>query len=288
MIQTKTEKTKGREFFRELTAMLRGAGLESPALEASLILDEVAGTCGHRAQDAQLSPPQKTRAAALVEVRAGGVPLAYVLGRREFMSIDIRVDERVLIPRPETETLVETAERWAARRGGGVTFLDIGTGSGNIAISLLARDSVSRVVGVDISEEALQVAKLNARDHGVGDRFCVVCGDVTQPLRNSFKADIVVSNPPYISDEEFDELPREVGEHEPKIALRGGRDGLDFYRRLAKSIPNHLASDGVVAVEVGFHQADAVGWILSESALEIVEVVKDLAGIDRVIVGRNA
>jgi release factor glutamine methyltransferase len=314
MIQTKTKTKRARRsnLFRELTEKLRGAGVESAPLEATVILREAGGT--------------EDKAVALAERRAAGMPLAYILGRKEFMSMDMAVDERVMVPRPETEALVETAERWARMRPGGhslahsrrhgcgygksgtdsiygpsgsevvesclspgfpgVTYLDVGTGSGCIAVALLARDPRARAVAVDISEGALAVARTNARSHGVSDRLRFVCCDAVGGLSDSFRADVVVSNPPYIPDGRIETLQREVRDHEPAIALGGGPDGLDFYRRLADSVPRCLEKGGVVVLEMGFDQASRVSGILSGAGLEVVDVARDLAGIDRVVVGR--
>jgi release factor glutamine methyltransferase len=271
--KTKTKRARRSDLFRELTERLRGGGVESAPLEASVILREAGG--------------MEEKAFALAERRAAGTPLAYILGRKEFMSMEMAVDERVMVPRPETETLVETAERWASRPAGRtVTYLDIGTGSGCIAVALLARDPRARAVAVDISEGALAVAKHNARRHGVGDRLRLVCCDAVGALSDSFRADVVVSNPPYIPDGQIRTLQREVRDHEPGVALGGGPDGLDFYRRLADSVPRCLEKGGVVVLEVGFDQAGRVSRILSGAGLGVVDVEKDLAGIDRVVVGR--
>lgn len=244
-------------------------------LEASLIISEAAGG----------SP---RHALALAEKRASGIPLAYLLGVREFMSLDIEVDGRVMIPRPETEILVETTERYAAVFKRHVTYMDVGTGSGNISVALLARDHGATAVCVDISPDALVVARRNAGNHKVLERCRFVCGDLFIPICGTFRADIIVSNPPYIASFEFESLPREVGDHEPRIALYGGDDGLDIFRRLAETAPEHLVDGGFLAVEVGFEQADSVEGILSSFGMNVVEIAKDLSGIDRVVVARKS
>lgn len=253
---------------------LRSGGVNSVSLESSLIIARAAGR-----------PPG--HALALAEKRASGIPLAYLLGVREFMSLDIEVDERVMIPRPETETLVETAERYAAALARPVTYIDVGTGSGDIAVALLARDPRARAVCVDISPDALAVARANAENHGVLERCRLMCGDLLTAIHGGFRADIIVSNPPYIASSEFESLPRDVRDHEPRIALYGGDDGLDVYRRMAETAPEHLVDDGFLAVEVGFGQAAAVKNILSSSGMSVVEVAKDLSGIDRVVAARR-
>ena len=272
-----------RELFRELTGTLRAAGTDSAPLEALLILGAASG--------------QRGRAVELTRRRAGGEPLAYVLGRKEFMSVDIAVDERVMVPRPETEVLVETAERVGAMMNHeparvcaagfrSITYLDVGTGSGCIAVALLVRNPGARAVAVDVSEGALAVAKRNARAHGVLDRLTLVCGDSVGALGDAFRADVLVSNPPYIADPVIASLPRDVRDHEPRIALSGGPDGLDFYRHLAHSMRRCVRRGGAAILEVGYDQAGSVRGILENEGMKVEETVKDLAGIDRVVVGR--
>jgi len=159
--------------------------------------------------------------------------MAYLLGEKEFMSLPISVDDRVLIPRPETEILVETVERHASVFGRSVTYVDVGTGSGNIPVALLSRNPEATAICVDISRDALRVARKNADASGVLERCRFVCGDILSSIRGEFQVDIIASNPPYIAASEFESLPREVRDHEPRIALYGGDDGLDFFRRLA-------------------------------------------------------
>lgn len=253
---------------------LRSGGVDSVHLEASLIISEAAG-----------EPPRD--ALALAEKRASGIPLAYLLGVKEFMSLDIGLDESVMIPRPETEILVETTERYAAALKRPVTYIDVGTGSGNIAVALLVRDPGATAVCVDISPDALTVARENAGSHKVLERCRLMCGDLLTAIRGMFRADIIVSNPPYIASSEFESLPREVRDHEPRIALYGGSDGLDIFRRLAETATEHLVDGGFLAVEVGFGQAESVKDIFSSSGMKIAEVVKDLSRIDRVVIARK-
>lgn len=277
-----------RDILFRVQDMLQHGGVESAPLEASLIIAEAQGvSAGYPYADRPLSARQRQRALALAERRASGVPLAYLLGRKEFMSLDIEVDERVMIPRPETEVLVEAAERWAAVLGKPVTYIDVGTGSGNIAVALLARDGKARAVALDIDAGTLAVARRNAENHGVLGRCRLVCGDLFTGLRGAFKGDVIVCNPPYIASDEFESLPREVRDHEPRIALYGGEDGLHFYRKLAEQVPSHLESSEFLVVEVGFAQADTAAGILSSRGMNVVEIVKDLAGVERVVVARK-
>ncbi len=253
---------------------LRSGGVDQVCLEASLIIAGAAGEV-------------PLHALALAEKRASGIPLAYLLGVREFMSLDIEVDESVMIPRPETEILVETTERYAALLNRPLTYIDVGTGSGNITVALLVRNPGATAVCVDINENALVVARRNAENHKVLKKCRFVCGNLFAAIRGTFKADIIVSNPPYIASSEFESLPREVRGHEPRIALYGGNDGLDVFRGMAEAVPAHLADGGFLVMEVGFGQAGSVENILSSSGMKVVEIAKDLSGIDRVVVARK-
>ncbi|MFH1189541.1 MAG: peptide chain release factor N(5)-glutamine methyltransferase [Candidatus Omnitrophota bacterium] len=219
-------------------------------------------------------------------------PIQYVIGSAEFCGLDFRVDERVLIPRPETELLVESVERLAACRlfhGNRVDILDLCTGSGNIAVSLAVRSLTNgitncKIVASDISADALEVAARNAECNGVGGKIEFVHSDLFSDISSRF--DIIVSNPPYIAESEFPSLQEEVL-REPRIALHGGVDGLDFYRRIFGRIPEYLKPGGHAAVEIGYLQKDAVAGIIADGgAFEAVEAVRDHNGIDRVITAK--
>jgi release factor glutamine methyltransferase len=202
--------------------------------------------------------------------RLQGTPTQYITGRQEFYGRDFRVTPDVLIPRPETEHVIEAALRQPAR-----SILDIGTGSGAIAVTL-ALETKARVMATDISMSALRVASENARGLGAEIRF--VAGDLASPFADG-SSDLVVSNPPYVPVDES--LPREVGEHEPKVALFGGLDGLDVYRRLIPEAARVLEPEGRLVMEIGYRLADAVVAMLSDWT--DVTVDRDLAGIPRVV-----
>lgn len=283
-----TMSRKNSDVVTEVVDALRRGGVDSAPLEASLLVSLATGNSrGYRMHDTSLTDQQREHALALAKKRVSGTPLAYLIGVKEFMSLDIEVDERVIVPRPETEVLVETAERYGMSFQGPVVYIDVGTGSGNIVVSLLARDSRADAVAIDISVDALDVARANARNHGVLNRCRFVCGDMLTSMSGTFHADIIVSNPPYIALSEFDSLPREVRDHEPRIALDGGGDGLEFYRALAASAPEHVKDGGFLVLEVGFKQSDSVAGILSSSGMSVVEIVKDLSGIKRVVAVRK-
>jgi len=225
-------------------------------------------------------------------------PIQYIIGKTEFCGIDLFVDERVLIPRPETELLVETVMNivHGTSPSGRPHFvphscgverpeiLDLCTGSGNIAISLTKGTSECRIVASDISEDALAVARSNAERNGVADRIEFVRSDLFTDLKGSF--DIIASNPPYVARTEFKDLQREVL-REPRIALDGGDDGLDFYRKIIYSSKPYLNRDGFLVMEIGCGQLTAISEMVEANGwCELAEVRKDLRGIDRIIVVR--
>ncbi|NOY76933.1 MAG: peptide chain release factor N(5)-glutamine methyltransferase [Calditrichaeota bacterium] len=224
-----------------------------------------------------------------VKRRLNNEPLQYILGETEFMSLPFKLSPSVLIPRPDTEILVEQVLENTPQNME-ITILDIGTGSGNIAVSLAHYLPQSRIVAVDISQEAIDVARENAELNRVNDRIRFIREDVfdgsfIMKLGNRF--DRVVSNPPYISETEFYTLPEEVRNFEPHIALRDGADGLTFHRRISQVAAEMLTPGGKVFLEVGQGQWEKVLEILEQDGFQNVYVTKDLAGIDRVLVGEK-
>jgi release factor glutamine methyltransferase len=313
---------------------LKQAGVDSPRLDAELLLAKVLGKERlflHLNPDLCPGDGAVKEYFALVERRAAGEPVQYLTGVQEFMGLEFAVNPSVLIPRPDTETLVEAVlERLEARRktrslqstaaaagrepvpgvicgsqaasgpwAGGrregaaangnvpaVLALDLGTGSGAIAVSLAYYCKGLSVKAVDISAEALRLAGENALRHGVADRVEFLQGDLFSPFEGTgIKFDLIVSNPPYISGEGMERLQREV-QHEPTHALYGGADGLDFYKRIAADSSRHIIRGGLLAVEIGHDQAEAVQSILDQTgAYTGIEVIKDLAGRDRGVLG---
>ncbi len=223
----------------------------------------------------------------LILRRVAGEPLQYLLGYQEFWSIRFKVDPRVLIPRPETEHLVEEAISLLSKKSleSFPLVLELGTGCGAIAISLTRELKNLRMIATDLSKGAIEVAKENAKDSGVIHRITFIVGDLFEffsPLKRPF--DLILSNPPYIKDEEMDQLAREIKDHEPWIALKGGRDGLDFYRRIISRSPQYLKGGGWLLLELGEGQGERVSELF-ESTGEFKDpiLVKDLSGIERVI-----
>ena len=215
----------------------------------------------------------------------GGEPVQYITGKAEFMGFDFMVTRDTLIPRTETELLVNEVISFASSLElGALSLLDLCTGSGNIAISLAKSMPQAEIAATDISGPALRIAEKNAMLHKVSERIRFYKGDLFEALMfdKNQKFDIIVCNPPYVKEEEIPFLQKEVAA-EPGIALNGGEDGLDFYRRIAKGSRYYLKQGGSLVMETGFGQADAVKDIFSSARFEIDKIIKDFAGIERLI-----
>lgn len=255
------------------------AFVELPRLEARLLVGHVLGIApeivlGH--PERPLAPANAARLAELIARRKRGEPMAYILGTREFWSLPLRVTPDVLIPRPDTEVLVETALRAVAGIGRPPRIIDLGTGSGCILLALLSELPGASGIGVDRCEKALRVARDNAARLRLVRRCGFVCGDWSSAIDARF--DLVVSNPPYIPDAEHDGLDAGVRLFEPRHALRGGADGLAAYRRLGNALAKLLAPGGFAVIEVGDGQAGEVSALMASRALKTREVVQDLGG----------
>jgi len=260
-------------------------GIDNPRLDAEVLLSHILGKDRlylYTHFDQPLTPEELTAYRDTVKQRAVRAPVAYITGFKEFMGLDFAVSSSVLIPRPDTEILVEAAlERLIAVPA--PVMADLGTGSGAIIVSLLARLAGAAGVAVDISSAALAVAGDNAVRHGVDGRLEFFRGDLFGPLLGR-KFDAILSNPPYIPNRDIDGLSAEVRQ-EPLLALAGGHDGLDFYRRIVAQSADYLNAGGFIAVEVGINQAGLVaGLANTASRLQTSAIVKDYAGIERVVV----
>ena len=266
-------------------------GIDTPLLDAQLLAAHALG-CSRIGVIAHPERPLTEGEAEdyhlLTEKRAGRCPLAYLLGRKEFRGIEIEVAPGVLVPRPETEVLVEQCVRRLDRQGArhdGPTIADLGTGSGAIAVALGKELPSARVYATEISPIALKVARANVQKQNLSTRVVVLEGDFLDPLLGlSVLFDAIVSNPPYIPTGDIDSLQPEVSRFEPREALDGGSDGLDSYRVLLPRALELLTGAGFTAVEIGAGQASAVCEIARRSGYARVEVVPDLAGIQRVVI----
>jgi release factor glutamine methyltransferase len=229
-----------------------------------------------------LTPKQQQRFDEYVARRKAGEPLQYILGVAHFYGLEFKVNPAVLVPRPETEILVEEA----LRRFKGSSILDIGTGSGNIAVTLAKHIPQARVTAIDISEDALAVARENARAHGVADRIDFVRADILQGFASGQAFDMVVSNPPYIPSEQIASLPADV-QKEPRMALDGGEDGLKFCQMLIKSSPPLLRKGGCLMMEFGDGQGFALRALCEQTrAFSHIEILHDLNGKERILHGK--
>lgn len=274
---------------RWAASQLSAAGIEMPLLEAQLLLAIALGI-SRTAVVAELYAPltelQWQTFAASVRARVDRTPLAYLRGYQEFYGLPFAVGPDVLIPRPETELLVDIgieATRQSGRRSTGRRVLcDIGTGAGCIAIALLVNNAIERAVGLDLSCAALAVAYRNACALGIAERLRLVRSDQLFGIRPD-KFDLIVANPPYIPTSEIPALQPEVSRYEPRLALDGGPDGLDAYRRLVPSARSCLAPGGTLAVEVGVGQSQSVADLFERAGFPSVEVRSDLAGIQRAV-----
>jgi release factor glutamine methyltransferase len=266
---------------------LEQAGVDLPVHEARLIVE--AGASVSRL-DIVTDPRRAVTAAqteaveAIAARRAAREPLAYILGRRLFWTLNLAVTPDVLIPRPETEFVVDAALK-AIDANAPARVLDLGVGSGAILLSILSERPLATGVGVDTSASALQVAQANAVRQGLGDRVRFLESDWWTNVEGAF--DVIVSNPPYIVDQEIDALAPEVAGHEPRLALAGGADGLDAYRIILGRLVSHLRPGGAFAFEVGKGQFEAVAAMSLSQGLEVLPPVVDLAGIHRVLSGRR-
>jgi len=223
----------------------------------------------------------------LVERRKLGEPVAYIVGKKEFWSLLFEVNRHILVPRPETEILVEEVLRVCSGIGGkNLKILEIGTGSGAISVSLASELREAQIIATDISQEAIAVAMRNAQNNGVENRISFLSGNLFHPVSGKF--DIVVSNPPYISQEEYEQLPLDVRGFEPKSALLSGADGTAFHRKIIKGAPVYLKVGGWLLMEIGSGQKDQVEFILKESNLyDNIIFRADYAGIERVSIARR-
>ena len=272
---------------------LEEAGIEEASLDARLLLEYVC----HTDRNELLVYGDKNRSEFEAQVyqmaidrRAARIPLQYITGEQEFMGLRFRVNEHVLIPRQDTEILVEEAMRCLSD---GMRILDLCTGSGCILLSLLKYSNECEGIGIDISDKALLTARENASALQLDAVFLE--GDLFAPLENYVSSktkdrlfDIVVSNPPYIETEEIKVLMPEVREHEPLLALDGGEDGLSFYRKIIQKAPEYMRKGAHLFLEIGCKQGEAVRTLMQEAGFSQIQILKDYAGLDRVVFGMKA
>jgi len=271
---------------RAWAAKFRACGIESAELDARILVGHALGL-DHAALAAASSRPlnaaEQSAIAALAHRRMAREPVARIIGAKEFWSLTLRVGAATLVPRPETETVVEVAIDAVNQRGARsrpLRIADLGTGSGAVLLALLSELPKARGIGTDVSAAALAVARDNAERLGLNGARFVAC-DMASALQGPF--DLIVSNPPYIASAEIAELAPEVRDFEPRAALDGGTDGLDFYRAIAAAAPGLLAPGGVLVVELGAGQAQPVAALFAAAGLAPAAPRYDLNGVPRAL-----
>jgi release factor glutamine methyltransferase len=276
------------QLHREAKLRLAQAGVETPSLDARLLVEHFSGTTRTQAISEPERPVDASAVATIVDAlarRLAGEPVHRILGFREFYGLRLSLSPGTLEPRPDTETLVEAAlarVKSVTARKGGCRILDLGTGTGAIALALLSEVAGAVATGVDVSEDALATAARNAGELGLSGRFTLLKSDWFSRVSGQY--DVIVSNPPYISTNDMATLQAEVREYDPLRALDGGEDGLLAYRLIAEGAKAFLAPDGYIAVEIGATQRADVTGIFIEAGLALVEARRDLGGNDRVLV----
>ncbi|MBN9307303.1 MAG: protein-(glutamine-N5) methyltransferase, release factor-specific [Devosia sp. 67-54] len=276
--------------WRQVRDRFRAAGLDTPELDARLLAQTAFGldAMGLVRRERQAATPEQ-----LVELdrfalrRLAGEPVSRIAGEQEFWGLRFALSDATLVPRPETEQLVEEAlARLAGQRA--PRIVDLGTGSGAIIVSILEALPKARGFATDISEAALATARQNAERHGVAARLDVRQGAWWQAVPHTELFDLIVSNPPYIATAAIAELAPEVRVFDPKVALDGGWDGLEAYRAIASQAARRLVPKGQMLLEIGYNQAEAVRRVFSRAGFGRVEILKDLAGLDRVVVASHS
>ena len=279
-----------REALRAGAELLHKAGIDSARLDVEVLLRHVLGVKTAELYldfDLVLNAAAEREFKKLLLRRAGREPVAYITSHREFWSLDFVVTPEVLIPRPETELLVERALKLATRLPGmsALNILDLGTGSGAIAVSLAKELPQARISAVDFSAVAIEIACLNARRHGVEDRVEFFCGDLFEPVTEEREGyDLIVANPPYIRNGDLAGLAPEIREWEPIMALDGGADGLFYYRRIVAAAGDYLRAGGSILLELGDAMGEAVARLFADGGgFDPAQVYRDYAGKERVI-----
>ena len=277
--------------YKEGSKQLKNAGITEAELDARLLLQEVCGTDRNDLLvhgNAEVQEEKEKQYRQMLCKRCGHIPLQHILGYQEFMGLRFQVNENVLIPRMDTEVLVEAVlTRLPAvpvTENGKRRVLDMCTGSGCILLSLLKEEKGLLGTGADISEKALLVARENA--HRLECEAQFIFSDLWENIEDTYE--IIVSNPPYIVRNVISTLDTEVKDHEPVLALDGGEDGLDFYRKIVADTHRHLVPGGLLAFEIGYDQGQALTALLKKAGYRNIEILKDLAGLDRVALGWRA
>ena len=279
---------------KNIRKIFRDKGIMNPEREAEILLSyflEMSRSEIYLNSDRVLKDKEKTQLEKKIQKRIEKIPLQYITKHQEFMGMDFLVEKGVLIPRPETEILVEEVIRKLKnyKCSNSLRVTDLGTGTGIIAVSIAKFIEDVIIYATDISKKSLQIALKNAQKHGCKDKIIFLQGDLFEPFIGIIKKnslDGIISNPPYIDSHDFESLPPEIKDNEPKVALSGGIDGLDYYRKIIKKSPQYLKKNGFMALEVGFNQSKIVKeLIIKENNFnQNIEITKDYLGIERVVI----
>jgi release factor glutamine methyltransferase len=272
------------EMLKNATEILQQSGIAEPRREANSLLafalqKDKTFLIAHN--DYELSSDEEIKFQAFLQRRANREPFQYITGEQEFYGLDFLLTPAVLIPRPETEIIVENAIEILAARASS-RFCEVGVGSGCISVSILHNVGTASAIGLEISQAALEIAKKNAEKHQVLQRFELKVSDVFAGL-NDEKFYLIVSNPPYIPRQDIENLQAEVRDFEPLSALTDGKDGLSIIEKIIADAPRFLTSDGILLMEIGFEQADKVKKMFDEKVWQSVEILPDLQGIPRTV-----
>ncbi len=277
-----------------ITEYFTERGIDSPRLNAELLLSHVVGLKRielYTQFEKIVAKEQLDRLHDLVKRAGQHEPIAYIIGRTEFYSLQLYVTPDCMIPRPETELLVERAIEFLRKRSSRHFVCDLGTGSGCIAIAIARNYPDADITATDISEAALKIAAKNIEKYQLGDRIRLLCGDLFDPIMSQpdvDEFDLIVCNPPYVSAVEFEKLDKTIKDYEPKLALYAGEDGLDICRRIVKKVDQLLKSDAALMLEVGYNQGQAVRELLEQAkCFSEITIEKDFSNNDRVVTARK-
>ncbi len=273
---------------------LTGKGVDSPRLSAELLLGDVAGLKRielYTHFDKPVTKEQLDRLRDLVKRAGQQEPIAYLTGKTEFYSLELNITADCMIPRPETELLVERAIEFLRKRTGKQFVCDLCTGSGCIAAAIAKNFPDADIIATDISDAALNIAAKNVEKHQLGDRINLLCGDLFEPILPQLdidRFDLIVCNPPYVSSDEFEKLGKNVKDYEPRSALFAGDDGLDVYRRIIDKVEQFLRPDAALMLEIGYSQGQPVRELLEQAGcFSEVTIEKDFHNNDRITIAKK-
>ena len=277
---------KIKEILQKGAEILREAGIETPVTDSQLLLSYILDIPRWKLiteRELEIPNEKVKKYFELIQKRAKGYPVAYLTHKKEFFGLTFYIEEGVLIPRPETEILVEEVLKRIPENEE-KTGLEIGVGSGAIVVSLLKNRPNLKMYCIDISEKALEITEKNAKIHGVNDRLTLIKSNLFENVPE-IKFDFIISNPPYVSEKEYEELQKEV-KKEPKVALVSGKEGFEIYDKIVEQGIKHLKENGFFAFEIGYNQGEYVSNLLKKYGFK-TKVIKDLQNLDRVVIGEK-